>query len=75
MGQADYVVALHFPAGALAQAAGDAGIQVDVHGGMSGVVAMGMGQRIGSRLHMMNRGLGSLGTKGNAVANLGGIDG
>ena len=58
--QAYDVVALHFAAGTLAQAAGDAGVQIDVHGRMSGVMAPGVGQRLQSRRHMVNRGLVAL---------------
>ncbi len=45
MRQAYNIVALHFAAGTLAQAAGDTGVQIDVHGRMSGVMAPGVGQR------------------------------
>ena len=58
--QPNHVVALHFPTGPLAQSAGDAGVQIHVHGRVRGVMAPGVGQRIRSGLYMVNRWLVAL---------------
>ena len=55
MRQSDDIVALHFPTGSLAQAAGDAGVQIHVHGRMGGVVAACVWQRIGTGFNVVYR--------------------
>ena len=75
MGQADHVVALHLATGPHTEPAGDAGIQVDVHRRVGGVMPSGMGQRVGPLGHMMHRGGSPLRPRGQTLAHRRGVDG
>ena len=46
IGQTNHIIHLHFPAGPHAQIAVDAGIQIDAHGGVGGVLSCGVGRAL-----------------------------